>query len=129
MIGGISLQRIEDIFKRMGLREIVAFPFYEDGVMVGLITGYIERDLSEAFLEHIIVMPEATNTLRVMHQMPSEIHALLAHRGVKRTILYIDKKDTRKRGLDKWARRLGYTPFGASDTRDWYELVLEEKQS
>lgn len=126
MIGGISLQRIDSIFRRMGLREIVAFPFYEDGVMVGLITGYIERDNSEAFLEHIIVLPEATNPLRVMHQMPAEIHALLAQRGVRRTTLYIDRQDKRKRALDKWARRCGYTPFGASETRDWYELVLEE---
>lgn len=126
MIGDVTLQQIEEIFKRMGLAEPVAFPWYEDGKIVGLITGYIESP-EQAFLEHFVILPEAKQKLKFMQLAPKVIAELLRQRGIKRIVLYIVKDDPRREGLDAWARRGGYAQYGESESRVWYVRHISEE--
>jgi hypothetical protein len=121
VVGHITIQQIDDIYNRMGLAQLVAIPWYEDGVIVGLVTGHIMPDGEEAQLEHIIILPEAKNRMMVAQLMPATVHEIMRRRGVKRTVVFILKNDARHQGLEAWAIRCGYTKYGESDTKDWYQ--------
>lgn len=133
MIGpGITLQEVDAIYQRMGVKELFILPWHEDGKVVGLITGAIEvingsPGLS-AFLEHIIVLPEAKQKLRVMQEMPKMAAGLAMAAGARRIVLCIGVKDPRNKRLATWARRAGYTRYKENhNDRDWYVLELYEE--
>jgi len=129
---GITLQQVDEIYQRMGLKELFVLPFFEDGQLVGLITGDIEETPGfpgkTGFLERIIVLPEAKNKLHVMHAMPAAAAGLAMAAGCQRVILCIGHQHPKKKRLDTWARRCGYTIYEPShDNRTWYVLELLEE--
>lgn len=120
--GKLTLRDVDRIYQRMHIKELVVFPWYDDGVLAGLITGSIEPKY--AFLEHIVVLPEARNSLRVMLEMPKAISALLRARGVPQIRLCIDQDDPRHDRLARWARHCGYDWYANQNRQDWYKLEL-----
>jgi hypothetical protein len=137
IVGGVTLEQVDEAYQRMGIKELVVFPWYEDGPprkwglsapqvrkLVGLITGCIDIYPpfigKSAFLEHLIVLPEAKHKLQVMLEMPKAVIPLLRERGAERILLCIGLDDPRRPSLDAWARRCGYTKFGGKDDSDWY---------
>lgn len=140
ILGGVTLEEVDALYQRMGVKELFVLPWYDRPTvgkqslwtlganyrprLVGMITGTIEEypefpGLS-GFLEHFIVLPEAENPLAVMQQMPKEAARLLRSRGIARILLCIDQAHPKRRGLDAWARRCGYTKYAEKDSRDWY---------
>jgi len=134
---GITLQDVDQVYQRMGIKELVVIPWFEYtgrslGTLTGLMTGYIDEypafpGSKSAFLEHFIVLPEAPNKLRVMQQMPKLAATLLTGK-VERILLCI-AHDERRNGLNAWARRCGYTKFGELDSFDWYIHPLKKGES
>jgi hypothetical protein len=124
--GPITLQEVDQTYRRMGLNELVVIPFYEGEILAGMTTGFIHKYPAfpglSGLLEHFIVLPEAQNKLRVMQQMPRLAATLLAGK-VERILLCI-AHDERRRGLGAWARRCGFTKFGELDSFDWYVKPL-----
>ena len=127
IVGNVTLEQVEQAFKRMGLAEPIVLPWYEGDRMVGLITGYIESP-EQAFLEHFVILPEAQHKLRFMQLAPKVAEAMLYERGIRRITLFIVKDDPRRSGLDAWARRGGYRQYGESESRVWYVRHLEEAE-
>jgi len=133
ILGGITLEEVDSLYQRMGVKELFILPWYEDDNdevcfgrrLAGLITGAIEEmpgwPGKTGFLEHFMVLPEASNPLAVMQQMPKEAARLLRARGdVDRILLCIDEEHPKRRGLDAWARRCGYTKYAVHEGRSWY---------
>lgn len=128
---GVTLQQVDDVYQRMLGKELFVLPWYEDGALVGMITGDIEEQPGwagkTAFLERIIVLPEAKNKLRVMFEMPAAAAGLALHAGARRVTLCIGHHDPRRKRLDAWARRCGYRIYNPDhDNRAWYVLDLGE---
>lgn len=148
ILGGATLEEVDALYQRMGVKELFVLPWYETNWvavpdkpkwvenkprLVGMITGSIEEfpeypGLS-GFLEHFIVLPEAENPLAVMQQMPKEAARLLRARGIARILLCIDHSHPKRKGLDTWARRCGYTKYAEKDGRDWYIQPLTGEQN
>lgn len=129
---GITLQEVDAIYQRMGVKELFVLPWHEDGKIVGLITGafeYLEGAPGlTGFLEHFIVLPEAKRKLHVMQEMPKMAAGMAMARGARRVILCIGQKDPRRHRLETWARRCGYTLYNQNhDSRVWYVLDLSEE--
>lgn len=127
---GITLQQVDEIYQRMGLKELFVLPWFEDGKLVGLITGDIEVIPGfgkQGFLERIIVLPEAKHKLHVMHQMPHAAAGLAMAAGCRRVTLCIGHNDPRRKRLEAWAVRCGYTFEQNHDNRAWYVLDLSEE--
>lgn len=125
---GVTLEQVDEVYKRMGLKELFVLPWFEDGVLVGMITGQIDQKEKIGFLERIIVLPEAKNKIRVMHQMPHAAAGLAMAAGCTRVLLCIGHQDERRERLAKWARRCGYSLVNANyDGREWYALDLYEE--
>ena len=130
ILPGITLEQVDEIYQRMGIKELVVIPWLEDGAVVGVITGYIDvyeqfPGSKSAFLEHFIVLPSAKHKLQVMQQMPKLAATLLAGK-VERILLCIAHANERRDSLGVWARRAGYTKFGELDGFDWYIKPLGE---
>lgn len=135
--GTLTLREVDAVYQRMIGRELVVFPWYEDALaygwkeynmLAGLITGWID-DMppfigKSAYLEHIIVLPEAKKKLTVMHSMPAAIAALLRDKGVNRIFLSINHSDPRRARLGVWASWCNYTRYAVADSKDWYILPL-----
>src|SRR5262245_15377025 len=100
ILGDITLQEVDTIYKRMNIHELVIFPYRQDGILAGLIIGYITG--TSAQLDHYIVLPEAPRKLEVMQQMPKMIHTILKARGITHVLLCIAHDDSRRRGLTAW---------------------------
>jgi hypothetical protein len=139
IIGDVTLHQVDELYQRMGVKELFVLPWYRTGHPIpykhleGLITGAIEHfpeypGLS-AFLEHFIVLPEAENPLAVMQQMPKEAARILRARGIVRILLCIDNAHPKRRGLDAWARRCGYTQYATKDDRNWYVHHLTPQET
>ena len=131
MIGRITLEQVDAIYQRMGIKELVVLPWYEDGELVALITGAIEpreefpgEDIG--FLEHFIVLPEAKRKLEVMQLFPATLAEIARRRGVDRLVLCILNDDPRRARLEQWARRCGYSQYGVTESRGWWQLNLKE---
>lgn len=129
---GVTLKQVDDVYKRMLGKELFVLPWYEDGVLVGMITGDIEEQAcfegKTGFLERIIVLPEAKNKMRVMLEMPAAAAGLALAAGCRRVTLCISLTDPRRARLDTWARRCGYTIYNPDhDGRAWYVLELSEE--
>ncbi len=130
MILGVTVDEIEEMFRGTG-KEPVVFPWREDGILVGLAMGFIEEwpELpgKTAYLDCIIVRPEAKRKLEVMNLFPDFIAETLRERGdIGQIALCIGVKDKRHDRLEKWAISRGYTKYGTTDSRDWYILPLTE---
>lgn len=124
---GITLEEVDAVYKRMGLKELFVLPWHEDGVLVGLITGQIDRKEQIGFLERIIVLPEAKNKIRVMQQMPHAAAGLAMAAGCTRVLLCIGHGDERAPRLKRWAERCGYELVTKDfDGRSWWALDLYE---
>jgi hypothetical protein len=124
---GITLEEVDEVYKRMGLKELFVLPWREDGQLVGLITGQIDHKEKIGFLERIIVLPEAKHKLRVMQQMPHAAAGLALAAGCTRVLLCISHDDDRKGRLQKWAEHCGYTRVNEDfDGRSWWALDLTE---
>lgn len=132
IVGNVTLEQVDAIYQRMGIKELCVFPWYEDGQLVALVTGAIETDREDfpgervGFLEHFIVLPEAKRKLEVMQLMPATLAEVARESGVDRLVLCIIDKDPRRHRLEKWARRCGWTPYGKSETRTWWQFPLKE---
>lgn len=128
----VTLQQVDDVYRRMLGKELFVLPWYEDGVLVGMITGDIEEqpgfEGKTGFLERIIVLPEAKNKLHVMHAMPAAAAGLALAAGCRRVTLCIGHQHPKRKRLDTWARRCGYTIYNPDhDGRAWYVLELLEE--
>jgi hypothetical protein len=135
ILGGITLEEVDALYQRMGVKELFVLPWKNkrSQTYAGMITGAIEHfpeypGLS-AFLEHFIVLPEAENPLAVMQQMPKEAARILRARGIVRILLCIDNAHPKRRGLDAWARRCGYTQYATKDDRNWYVHHLTPQET
>lgn len=131
MILDVTTDEIEEMFRSTGTKEPVVFPWREDGVLVGLAMGFIEEwpeaPGKTAYLDCIIIRPEAKRKLEVMNLFPDFIAEKLRERGdIERIALCIGTKDPRHDRLEKWALRRGYRKYGTTDSRDWYVLPLKE---
>jgi hypothetical protein len=132
ILGPISLDDVETIYRRVGLKELVIAPWCEDGRVVGLMTGYIEEmdglpGLS-GFLEHIIILPEAKDKLRIMLEFPAMVHGALMAHGIDRAVLCIHHDHPKRKRLMSWAARHGYTKYADHDGRDWFRLDFKETE-
>ena len=43
IIGGISLDGLDQLYQRMGVKELFVLPWHQDGKLAGCITGAIEE--------------------------------------------------------------------------------------
>lgn len=133
ILGDITIDQVDEIYKRMNIHELVIYPYHQDTpnglVLSGLITGFIDNDGKHAQLDHYIVLPEAPNKLAVMLEMPKTIHYLLKRRGVEYVTLCIKHDDSRRLHLAAWAKKRGYTFYATDAERDWYIHTLKEKGS
>ena len=120
------------MYRWAGIRDMAVFPWYEDGRLVALVTGWIEMDgfgwagERVGFLEHFIVKPEARNKLEVMNLLPSYIADVCRDQGVDRLVLCIHHDHPKRHRLAKWAAHRGYRQYGTNDFADWYSLSLKE---
>jgi uncharacterized membrane protein len=136
ILNGITLEQVDSIYQRMGVKELFVLPWHEwqlvnpkigalTPVLVGLITGAIEQipefpGLS-GFLEHFVVLPEAVDRTAVKMGMSEEAERLLRARGdVARILLCIDQAHPKFTRLHMWADVCGYTKYAEKDGRDWY---------
>lgn len=125
---GITLEQVDEVYRRVGLKELFVLPWFEDGVLVGLITGQIDAKEKIGFLERIIVLPEAKNKLRVMLQMPHAAAGLAMAAGCTRVLLCIGHQDERRERLKRWAQRCGYSLIHKDyDGRSWWKFDLYEE--
>lgn len=134
MILGVTIEEIEDTFRRTGTKEPVVIPWREDGELVGLAMGFIEEwpeaPGKTAYLDCIIVLPEAKRKLEVMNLFPDTIAQMMQDRGdIERIALCIGTKDPRHDRLEKWALKRKYIKYGTTDSRDWYVLPLKESKA
>jgi hypothetical protein len=96
---------------------------------MGFIEEWPEAPGKTAYLDCIVVLPEAKRKLEVMNLFPDTLAQHLRERGdIERIALCIGKNDPRHDRLEKWARRRGYTKYGTTDSRDWYVLPLKENE-
>lgn len=127
----ITLAQVDEIYQLAGLHELFILPWFEEGRLAGLITGYIDEIApfpgKTAWLQHFIVLPDAADKLKIMQQMPKTAHALAALRGCDQVILSIAVSDPRARQLGIWARRCRYTYVGVRDEHTWYVKYLREE--
>jgi acetyltransferase (GNAT) family protein len=133
VIVNVTAEEIENVFRGVGTKEPVVIPWREDGALVGLAMGFIEEwpeaPGKTAYLDCIVVTPEAKRKLEVMNLFPDFIAQLMRERGdIERIALCIGKNDPRHDRLEKWALRRGYTKYGTTDSRDWYVLPLKENE-
>ena len=132
IVGGITLEQVDRIYQRMGVKELFILPWYDGPHLVGLITGAIEQidgyEGQSAFLEHFIVLPEARNPLRILQRMPALAARLLRARGIGRIVLCIDNDHPKRRGLDAWARRCHYTKYAEQYDKSWYVTYLTPQE-
>lgn len=132
IVGGVTLEQVADMYAWAGIRSLAAFPWYEDGKLVALVTGWIETgafgfpDEQVGFLEHFIVRPEAKKKLEVMNLLPDYIAEICRAHGVDRLVLCIHHDHPKRDRLEKWASRRGYRKYGINDYADWYTLSLKE---
>ncbi len=131
--GELTLQQVVEMYEWAGIRSMAAFPWYEDGQLVALVTGWIERgafgwpDEKVGFLEHFIVKPTARKKLEVMNLLPSYIAEVCRERGVDRLVLCIHHDHPKAARLAKWATHRGYRLYGTNDFADWYTFPLKEQ--
>lgn len=129
--GGVTLEQVEAIGKLVG-KEPIFIPWYEDGVMVGMITGIFDSDQiafpgdTVAFLEHFIVTPAAKRKLEVMQLFPVMVARLLKERGATRIVTCVHHVHPRARALRAWGRRVGWTEYIVTDTATWITYDLKE---
>ena len=66
MIGNVTLEQVAEMYEWAGIRKMAIFPWYEEGELVALVTGWTEWGgfgfLGEnvGFLEHFIIKPQET---------------------------------------------------------------------
>ena len=130
ILPGVTLEQVDEIYQRMGVKELVVIPWFEGETLAGIITGAIEKDFAgypglSAFLEYFIVLPEAQQKLRAMQQLPHLAASLVRELDVERIILCIADSDPRADRLDVWARRCGYVKYGYTEDRSWYVHHLQ----
>jgi len=119
------------MYRRAGLKELVVVPWYEDGALVAMVTGFIEErpefpGEQVGFLEHFIVLPEAKRKLEVMQLLPSMIYEMCRQRGIDRLVLCIHHAHPKSKRLSVWARRCRWRHYGTTDVADWYTISLKE---
>jgi hypothetical protein len=112
IVGDISLAYLEHVYRRMALPEPLVYTWREDGVIAGLITGYIHQDQKLCHVEHMIVLPEAPRKFRVMMEMSRDCTRLLHERGFD-VVLKILVNDPRT-GLRAWAK------YATDHEAEWY---------
>lgn len=133
IIGGVTLEQVCEMYEWAGIRNMAVFPWYEDGELVALVTGWIEYEgfgfpgEHVGFLEHFIIRPTARRKLEVMNLLPSYIADVCRERGVDRLVLCIHHDHPKHDRLEKWALRRGYTKYGINDFADWYSISLKEQ--
>lgn len=131
--GELTLQQVVEMYEWAGIRSMAASPWYEDGQLVALVTGWIERGAfgwpgeKVGFLEHFIVKPTARKKLEVMNLLPSYIAEVCRERGVDRLVLCIHHDHQKRERLAKWATHRGYRLYGTNDFADWYTFPLKEQ--
>lgn len=136
MIGPISLWELEQAYKQMIDRELVVFPWRQTGGFIpynhlaGLITGWIDTlppfTGKTAYLEHIIIMPNAPDRNAVRRDMPAAIITKLEQAGVDRILMTVNHDHPKRARLVAWAQRLGFTLYSQADGKDWLYLALSD---
>lgn len=129
----ITLEQVDEIYQQAGIHELFVLPWFEEGRLAGLITGYLDHmppfPGRTAWLQHFIVLPDAIDKLHIMQQMPKTACALCALRGCDQVVLSIAHADSRKRQLAIWAKRCRWKFFGARDEFDWYVKYLTREEN
>lgn len=124
----ITLQQVDDLYKLAGLNEIFVYPWFQDGNLVGLITGLIDvyppYPGKTGWLQHFILLPWARDRWETKLQMVRMAHAHAALAGCERVTISIKIDDARREWLGEWAVAAGYTKTGELDGYDWFVKSL-----
>jgi hypothetical protein len=121
MLHNISPERVITAMAEMGLPEPFVWAHWEHGELCGMVTGHIKR-FGSLYLDvdYMIVLPAAKNKLRTMLRMSEDATQAAFAQGCDLVLLSILHEDTRRRGLDAWARRCSYLKYTTTETADWY---------
>lgn len=131
--GDITLEQVVEMYEWAGIRSMGVFPWYEDGQLVALVTGWIEWGAfgfpgeKVGFLEHFIIKPAARRKLEIMNLLPDYIAEVCRQRGVDRLVLCIHHDHPKRERLAKWATHRGYRQYGVGEFADWYTFPLKEQ--
>jgi hypothetical protein len=134
IVGNVTLEQVAEMYEWAGIRKMEVFPWYENGNLVALVTGWVEQgafgfpDDNVGFLEHFIVKPTARKKLEVMNLLPALIADICRERGIDRLVLCIHHDHPKRERLAKWATHRGYVLYGTNEFADWYTLSLKESQ-
>lgn len=132
IIGNVTLEQVAEMYEWAGIRKMAVFPWYEEGQLVALVTGWIEWGAfgfageKVGFLEHFIIKPLARKKMEIMNLLPSYIADVCRDMGVERLVLCIHHDHPKHDRLEKWALRRGYVKYGINDYADWYSISLKE---
>lgn len=133
IIGKVTLEQVAEMYEWAGIRAMAVFPWYEDGELVALVTGWTEWGAfgfpgeRVGFLEHFIIKPSARKKLEIMNLLPSYIADVCRDMGVHRLVLCIHHDHPKRERLEKWALHRGYRKYGINDYADWYSISLKEQ--
>lgn len=129
----MTLEQVAEMYEWAAIRKMAVFPWYEDGTLVALVTGWIEWGAfgfpgeKVGFLEHFIIKPLARRKLEIMNILPDYIAEVCRAKGVHRLVLCIHHDHPKQARLAKWAVHRGYVKYGINDYADWYTLSLKEQ--
>jgi len=118
IIGEVTLEYLDSVYRRMGLPELFVYCHREDGAPAGFITGYIHQDQGICHVEHMIVLPGAPRKFHVMMQMSKDATRLLHDQGIAIVLKILDNDP--RTGLRAWAKRMAYEPYAHDHEAQWY---------
>ncbi len=121
--GDITPALLVKIYREMGLPEPFVFPFYEDSVVAGLITGFLRVHADgHKYLDvdHMIVRRGTRRKFHTMMAMSEAATKAAFDDGCAYILISIFTNDPRCSGLRAWAQRMNYQPFTEHDGAEWF---------
>jgi hypothetical protein len=114
----LTLSQLVRIHYDMKLPEPIVWVHREDGMIAGLIEGWIQNGV--AAVDHMIVLPTAKRKFHVMMTMSRACTKVLHSRGFDVVIKIGHEERVHRPGLVAWATRCGYTEYHFDGAWHWY---------
>jgi hypothetical protein len=120
--GGIHPEVLVRVYREMGLPEPFVFPHFEDGVVAGLITGFLRTADGHKYLDvdHMIVRRGTRRKFHTMMAMSEAATQAAFDDGCAYILISIFKNDERISGLRAWAKRMQYQSWADSEDSEWF---------
>jgi len=122
IVGALSLQELSDCFVAARLHEPYIFVYAPDGLVEGLVTGYLYRHPAlgpTAVFQHIIITHNAKDRARVKREMPRQ--AIRAC-GQPTILTTVETTHPLRPMLTAWVQSLGGVYYNSDADGDWYIL-------